>query len=83
MVRRPLQKRGGDSPLVSTIVIPLGIVSLILVSYVLNEREREKEREREREEGEGSHRVDGGMGREAWVGDVVGLCWGQTDNMVG
>ena len=77
MVPRPLQKLGGDSPLVSTIAIPLGIVSLILVSYVLNERERERER------GEGSHRVDGGMGREAWVGDVVGLCWGQTDNMVG
>ena len=44
MVRRPLQKRGGDSPLVSTIVIPLGIVSLILVSYVLNDRERKRER---------------------------------------
>ena len=44
MVRRPLQKRGGDSPLVSTIVIPLGIVSLILVPYVLNERERKRER---------------------------------------
>ena len=49
MVPRPLQKLGGDSPLVSTIAIPLGIVSLILVSYVFNEREREKERERERE----------------------------------
>ena len=49
MVPRPLQKLGGDSPLVSTMAIPLGIVSLILVSYVFNEREREKERERERE----------------------------------
>ena len=49
MVPRPLQKLGGDSPLVSTIAIPLGIVNLILVSYVFNEREREKERERERE----------------------------------
>ena len=77
MVPRPLQKLGDDSPLVSTMAISLGIVSLILVSYVLIERERERER------GEGSHRVDGSMGREAWDDDVVGLCWGQTDNMVG
>ena len=41
MVPRPLQKLGDNSPLVSTMAISLGIVSLILVSYVLNERERE------------------------------------------
>ena len=35
MVLRPLQKLGGDSPVVSTVATPLGIMSLILVSYVL------------------------------------------------
>ena len=29
MLPRPLQKLGGDSPLVPTMVTPLGIVSLI------------------------------------------------------
>ena len=35
MVLRPLQKLGGDSPVVSTMATPLGIMSLIPVSYVL------------------------------------------------
>ena len=29
MVPKPLQKLGGDSPFVSTVVTPLGIVSVI------------------------------------------------------
>ena len=35
MVPRPLQKLGSDSPLASTVVTPLGIMSLITMSYVL------------------------------------------------
>ena len=77
MVPRPLQNLGGDSPLVhngdSTRDCEFNSCVLCL------KREREREREGGRE---GSHRVNGGIGREAWVNNVIGLCWGQTDDMV-